>query len=323
MFNAAFARSMIAGLLVVAPCLAFSQAFPQRPLRLVVPFAAGGVTDAVARQVAEELGAALHQPVVVENKTGANGALAMEVVKQSVPDGYTLMLATVGTQAINPSLFANLRYKPEDVELVSMLTTVPQVLVVAPDRPYKSVAELVAYAKAHPGKLSYGSSGIGSAPHLAVEIFAARAGISVNHVPYRGSAQSVTDLIAGQLDFMIDPITTTQAHITSGRLRALGVSSTARLAALPDVPTIAEAGYPGYDVGVWNAVAVKSGTPGPVVEKLAGEIARILAMPKVRTRLLELGAEPVVADAARSQAFVRAEQAKYQQVIRAANIKPE
>lgn len=314
---------LLAGVAVMAPALAPAQTFPTKPLRLVVPFAAGGVTDVVARLYAEELGRGLGQPVVVENRTGANGAVAMDGVKQAPADGHTLMLATVGTHAINPALFPNLRYKPQDIEFVTMLTTVPQILVVPAASPIRSVGEFVAQAQARPGKMSYGSSGIGSAPHLAVEIFAGRAAISAVHVPYRGSSQSITDLIAGQLDFMIDPVTTTMPFIQAGRLRPLAVSTQQRLAALPEVPTIAESGYAGYDVGVWNGVAVLAGTPRPVIERLAAESARILATAEIRKRVREAGAEVFPGTPAEARAFVEAEQAKYAQAIRAAGIKAE
>ncbi len=314
---------LLAGVAALAPAFAPAQTFPAKPLRLVVPFAAGGVTDVVARLYAEELGKGLGQPVVVENRSGANGAVAMDGVKQAAADGHTLMLATVGTHAINPALFPNLRYKPQDVEFVTMLTTVPQILVVPAASPIRSVGEFVAQARARPGKMSYGSSGIGSAPHLAVEIFAGRAAISAVHVPYRGSSQSITDLIAGQLDFMIDPVTTTLPFIQSGRLRPLAVSTQQRLAALPEVPTIAESGYAGYDVGVWNGVAVLAGTPRPVIERLAAESARILASDDIRKRMRDAGAEVFPGSPADARGFVEAEQAKYAQAIRAANIKPE
>ncbi|MEK7943219.1 tripartite tricarboxylate transporter substrate binding protein [Pigmentiphaga sp. YJ18] len=300
-----------------------AQDYPDRALRLIVPFSAGGVTDLVARIYASELAKGLGQTVVVENKTGAAGAVAMDAVKQAAPDGYTLMLATIGTQAINPALLPNLRYAPGDVDYVTMLTTVPQLLVVNAKSPIRTVAELVDHAKKNPGKLSYGSSGIGSAPHLAVEIFAARAGFRAVHVPYRGSSQSITDLIAGQLDFMIDPVTTTLPYIQSGKLRALAVSTPQRLPALPDLPTIAESGYADYDVGVWNTIAVLKGTPRPVVKRLAAESARILASEPVRKRLLDVGAVPVPASPDETRAFVEREQAKYLQIVRDANLKVE
>ncbi|MBN9473875.1 MAG: hypothetical protein ABS43_24960 [Bordetella sp. SCN 67-23] len=300
-----------------------AQDYPERALRLIVPFSAGGVTDLVARIYASELAKGLGQTVVVENKTGAAGAVAMDAVKQAAPDGYTLMLATIGTQAINPALLPNLRYAPGDLDYVTMLTTVPQLLVVNAKSPIRTVAELVEHAKKNPGKLSYGSSGIGSAPHLAVEIFAARAGFRAVHVPYRGSSQSITDLIAGQLDFMIDPVTTTLPYIQSGKLRALAVSTPQRLPALPDLPTIAESGYADYDVGVWNTIAVLKGTPRPVVKRLAAESARILAAEPVRKRLLDVGAVAVPASPDETRVFVEREQAKYLQIVRDANLKAE
>lgn len=303
--------------------LAQGPAFPGRPLRLLVPFAAGGVTDVVARAYADELGQALKQPVVVENKTGANGAVAMDALKQAPADGYTMMLATVGTHAINPALFPNLRYSPDDVDYVTLLSSVPQVLVVRMESPIRSLAEFVDHARKNPGKLSFGSSGIGSAPHLAVEIFASRAGFRATHIPYRGSAQSITDLIAGQLDFMIDPVTTTLPFIRSGKLRALAISTPARLDSLPDVPTIAESGFPEFDVGVWNSIAVLKDTPKPVLERLARESATVLASDPVRRRLLEAGAQPIPASPEASRAFVAREQAKYLEIIRSANLKAE
>ncbi|MFW7347869.1 MULTISPECIES: tripartite tricarboxylate transporter substrate binding protein [unclassified Pigmentiphaga] len=320
----AFIRVLVMlGALAVFNHAAQAQDYPDRPLRLVVPFSAGGVTDLVARIYAGELGKGLGQTVVVENKTGAAGAVAMDAVKQAAPDGYTLMLATIGTQALNPALLPNLRYAPGDLDYVTMLTTVPQLLVVNAKSPIRTVAELVDHAKKHPGKLSYGSSGIGSAPHLAVEIFASRAGFRAVHVPYRGSSQSITDLIAGQLDFMIDPVTTTLPYIHSGKLRALAVSTPQRLPALPDLPTIAESGYADYDVGVWNTIAVLKGTPRPIVKRLAAESARILASEPVRKRLLEVGAVPVPASPDETRAFVEREQAKYLQIVRDANLKVE
>ncbi|RZS84122.1 Bug family tripartite tricarboxylate transporter substrate binding protein [Pigmentiphaga kullae] len=320
----AFIRVLVMlGVLAVLNPPAQAQDYPDRALRLIVPFSAGGVTDLVARIYASELAKGLGQAVVVENKTGAAGAVAMDAVKQAAPDGYTLMLATIGTQAINPALLPNLRYAPGDLDYVTMLITVPQLLVVNAKSPIRTVAELVDHAKKNPGKLSYGSSGIGSAPHLAVEIFASRAGFRAVHVPYRGSSQSITDLIAGQLDFMIDPVTTTLPYIQSGKLRALAVSTPQRLPALPDLPTIAESGYADYDVGVWNTIAVLKGTPRSVVKRLAAESARILVAEPVRRRLLDVGAVPVPASPDESRAFVEREQAKYLQIVRDANLKVE
>lgn len=311
------------GALVLFSQPALSQKYPDKPLRLIVPFSAGGVTDLVARIYASELGKSLGQTVVVENKTGAAGAVAMDAVKQAAADGYTLMLATIGTQAINPALIPTLRYSPNDLDYVTMLTTVPQLLVVNASSPIHSVAELVDHAKKNPGTLSYGSSGIGSAPHLAVEIFSSRAGFQAVHVPYRGSSQSITDLIAGRLDFMIDPVTTTLPYVQAGKLRALAVSTPERLAVLPDLPTIAESGYPDYDVGVWNTIAVTKGTPRAVIERLASDSARILSSEQIRKRLQAVGAVPFAASPEESQAFVAREQSKYKQIVRDANLKAE
>ncbi|AHG62151.1 Bug family tripartite tricarboxylate transporter substrate binding protein [Advenella mimigardefordensis] len=311
------------GALVLFSQPALSQKYPDKPLRLIVPFSAGGVTDLVARIYASELGKSLGQTVVVENKTGAAGAVAMDAVKQAAADGYTLMLATIGTQAINPALIPTLRYSPNDLDYVTMLTTVPQLLVVNASSPIHSVAELVDHAKKNPGTLSYGSSGIGSAPHLAVEIFSSRAGFQAVHVPYRGSSQSITDLIAGRLDFMIDPVTTTLPYVQAGKLRALAVSTPERLAVLPDLPTIAESGYPDYDVGVWNTIAVRKGTPRAVIERLASDSARILSSEQIRKRLQDVGAVPFAASPEESQAFVAREQSKYKQIVRDANLKAE
>jgi len=320
----------VLGRLAMAMCLAIvstptpAQSFPDRPLRLVVPFSAGGVTDIVARAAAERLSRSLGQTVVVENRTGANGAVAIDTLMQAPPDGYTLFLATIGNLAINPAVYPDLRYSTDkDFQIIGLLSSVPQLFVVGKALPVNSVDEFVAYAKANPGKLSYGSSGVGSAPHMAGAIFASRAGIQVNHIPYRGSSQSITDLIGGQLSFMIDPVTTTLPYVQSGKVRAIAVSTPHRLAALPDVPTIAESGFPGYDVGVWNAIAVRAGTPAPVVDRLVKELRAVVQDASFARQIATSGAEPLVDNPEGARRFIAAEQQKYADIIRRLKIRAE
>ena len=249
--SAGLRRRAVLALAAAAPLAAWA-AFPERPLRMVVPFPAGGAADLMARGLAQHLGERLRQQVVIDNRGGAGGTLAAELVARAPADGYTLLFATMGTQAINPALYAKLRYDPlKDFAPIALTHITPRVLVVGPSVKATTVAELIALAKARPGQLTYGSAGNGSSSHLSGALFESLAGVSLVHVPYKGSAPLLTDLLAGRVDATFDSFTVYEEHIRSGRVRALGVTSRTRMAALPQVPTLAESGLAGYEVSNW------------------------------------------------------------------------
>ena len=267
-------------------------AYPDKPIRLVVGFSAGGTTDVVARVVGKEVGEALGQPVVVENRPGAGSNIAAELVARADPDGYTLLMVAV-TSAINHTLYKNLSFDlVEDFSPVALAVRVPNVLVVHPDVKANSVAELVDLLKKNPGKHNFASSGSGTSIHMAGELFKLRAGVDVAHIPYKGSANAVTDLIGGQVDYMFDNMPSAWPHVESGKLRALAVTTAERSKTAPDLPTMQEAGFSDFDVSSWFGVIGPKGMPADVVEKLNKSIRTALAKPEVRERLEGLGAVP-------------------------------
>jgi tripartite-type tricarboxylate transporter receptor subunit TctC len=278
-------------LAALAPSLAFAQAaYPSKPVRLVVPFPAGGTTDILARAAAQKLSEAWGQQVIVDNRPGAAGNIGAELVARSVPDGYTLLMGTVGTHAINPSLYAKMPYDHvKDFAPVILVAGVPNVLVVNPGLPVNSVAELIAYAKANPGKLNFASSGSGTSIHLSGELFKTMTGVQMTHVPYRGSAPALTDLMGGQVQLMFDNLPSSLAFIKAGRLRALGVTSAGRAAALPDTPPVADT-VPGFEASSWFGILAPAGTPRDVVTKVNAETAKWLASPDAKERLAAQGA---------------------------------
>ncbi len=296
---------------------AMAQAYPVRPLRLVVPFPPGGSTDIVARLVAQKLGEALDQPMIVDNRAGAGGMIGAENVARSAPDGYSLLLASSGPIVIVPALQPKLGYDSvRDFAPVSIIATIPTMLVVNEKVPAKNVAELIALAKARPGKLNFASSGVGATPHLAGEVFKSMAGVDIGHVPYKGSAPALTDLMGGQVDMMFEQIPAVLPHVQSGKLRALAVGSAQRVAALPDLPSISESGLPGFDVVSWFGIMAPAGTPAPIVSRLRAELMKIMRMPDVSEKLASLGAEP---QASTPQAFsqtIVAELPKWAEIIR-------
>jgi tripartite-type tricarboxylate transporter receptor subunit TctC len=271
--------------------LAWAQSYPTKPIRLVVPFPAGGTTDILARAAAQKLTEAWGQTVIVDNRPGAGGNIGSELVAKSAPDGYTLEMGTVGTHAINASLYAKMPYDHvKDFVPVILVAGVPNVLVVHPSVPVHSVAELIAYAKANPGKLNFASSGSGTSIHLSGELFKVMAGVQMTHVPYKGSAPAVQDLLGGQVQLMFDNLPSSLPHIKAGKLRALAVTSATRASALPDVPTVAEAGLPGFEASSWFGVLAPAGTPPAIVAKLNAEIAKWLATPEAKEKLSAQGA---------------------------------
>ena len=273
--------------------LSCSQGYPARPLRVVVPYAAGGSTDVLARIVGQKLTEALGQPVVVDNRTGAGTLIATEIVAHAAPDGYTLLMATPPL-TVAPALCPKVPFDvARDFAAVTNIAATSNVLVVHPSVPAHSVRELVALASANPGKYTFGSSGVGGASHLAMELFRSMAGIELVHVPYKGGSLAVTDLLGGRLALMFANLTTVQAHIKSGKVRALAIGTAQRSLVVPELPTVAEAGVPGYEANNWNGVVVPAGTPRTVVERLQREIKAIVSAPDMRDKLLAAAFEPI------------------------------
>lgn len=296
-------------------------AYPSKPVRIVVPFTPGGSTDILARALGQALTEAWRQQVIVENKPGAGGSIGAEAGARAAPDGYTLLMGHIGTLAVNPTLYTNLRYKPlEDFAPIALVAMVPNVLVVHPGVAAASVGELIALAKAKPGSLTYSTGGVGSAAHLAMEYFKLRTGTDIVHIPYKGAAPAVTDLIGGQVSMTMTGAPPLLPHIRAGKLRALGVASRARLAQLPEVPTIAEAGVRDFEATQWYGLVAPARTPQPIVERLAADVRQALARPDVRQRLEAEGAQPTDLGPAGFQALIRDEIERWAKVIRAAKI---
>ncbi|HLQ24734.1 MAG TPA: tripartite tricarboxylate transporter substrate binding protein [Acidiferrobacterales bacterium] len=309
---------MIAMLLAGAALGAQAENYPSKPIKMIVPFSVGGTTDILARIIGQELTKAWGQQVIIDNRPGAGGNIGADLVAKSAPDGYTLVMGTVGTHAINASLYKKMPYDTvKDFAPITLVAAVPNVLVVHPAVPAKSVKELIEYAKANPGKLSFASSGNGTSVHLSGELFKAMAGVSMTHIPYKGSAPAIIDLMGGQVQLMFDNMPTALPHVKAGRLRALAVTSAKRSPAMPDLPTIAEAGVAGYEAESWFGVLAPAGTPSAIVTKLNGEIVRILGLPEIKERLLSQGAEPVGNSPEQFAAHITAEMAKWGNVVKA------
>src|SRR3954469_4317853 len=298
--------------LVLAAGAGAQDRYPSRPVRIVVPFAPGGSTDIFARLIGERLSAALTQPVVVENRAGAGGNIGAEAVAKATPDGYTLLMATTGVMAINNALYRKMTYDAaKDFEPVVFVASITNVLAVPAEFPARSVAELVALAKARPGQLTFASSGAGSSTHLSAELFKSLAGVDLLHVPFKGSGQALIDVIAGRVSMIFDNMPSALPHIKGGKLRALGVTGLKRSSALPDVPTIAEAGVAGYDSLSWSGLAVPAGTPAPVIRTINSETARILETSEMRAKLAEQGGEAIGGSPAQFAEHIRAEREKW------------
>ena len=304
---------------------AFAQdTYPSKPVRIIVPFPAGGVADLVPRIAADKLTKRWGQPVLVENKAGAAGNIGMAEVARSAPDGYTLGLAPTGNLTVNPTLFPNLGFDTRrDLAPVTLLAQSPNVLVVHPSVPAKNFRELVAYAKANPGKLNFASPGEGSGAHLAGELLNQEAGIRTVHVPYKGIAPAVNDLLGGQVQMMFAGISSVIQHVKAGKLVAIAIASPKRSPQLPDVPTVAESGLPGFDVTSWYGIVVRAGTPAAIVEKLRRDMAEAINAPDVQDRLAGLGLEPVGDTPAEFAAVIDAETKKWVAIVQRAGIKPQ
>ena len=310
---------LLAALLVAgAAATAQAQTYPSKPIRMIVPFPPGGTTDILARAIGAELTKAWGQPVVIENRPGAGGNIGSEAVAKSPGDGYTLLMGTVGTHGINPSLYKKMPYDAvKDFAPVTLVALVPNILVVHPSVPAKSVVELIALAKKQPGKLTYASSGNGTSIHLSGALFESLTGVQMVHVPYKGSAPAVTDLLGGQVNMMFDNMPSALPHVKAGKLRPLGVTSAKRSPAVPDVPTIAEAGVKGYEASSWFGVLAPARTPKDIVAKLNAGIAKSLGTPEMKEKLSSQGAEPVGNTPEQFGAFIRAEIDKWAKVVKA------
>jgi len=290
---------------------------------MIVTYPPGGGADAMARLIAPKLGESLGQPVLVENRAGASGTIAAELVAKASPDGYTLML-DAANHAVNPSLYPKLPYDPEKAFApVTLLVLFPNMLVVHPGFPVNSVNELIAKARAEPGKIAFASSGNGSAQHLAGELFRQRAGLDMVHVPYKGGGPALTDVMGGQVPIYFANMASGLPHVKSGKLKALATTGAKRSPAAPDLPTVAESGMPGYQVYEWNAIFAPAGTAPAVINRLQADIARVVKLPEVRERMLALGGEIVASSPADLGAWVREQTASWAKVVRAANIKAE
>jgi tripartite-type tricarboxylate transporter receptor subunit TctC len=282
----------LAALAIAAANSADAQQYPSQIIKIVVPFTAGGAVDVVARIIAPKLSEALGQPVIIENKGGAGGVLGATTVAQAAPDGYTLLVGTVSTQGTNSAVYTKLSYDPvRDFAPVVLLSKSPLLMEARPTLPAKNVREFIALAKSEPGKITFGSYGVGSINHLVAELFNSMAGIQTRHVPYRGSAPMLQDLIGGQIDYAFDGVSTSAGYVSSGTLRLLGIASAERTPVLPDAPTIAESGLPGFDNPVWFGLFAPAGTPVPIVQKLNSQMNGILAMPDVKQAFAKLGFE--------------------------------
>jgi tripartite-type tricarboxylate transporter receptor subunit TctC len=312
----------LAGAAALAAAPAFAQdTWPSQNIRLIVPFPPGAANDTLGRAVADQLSPRLGKPIIVDNRSGAGGSIGSNVVARSAPDGYTLLLGHIGTLAVNPAIYPKLPYDPvKDFEAVAMIASVTNVMVVHPSQPFHDLKSLVEFARANPNKLRYCSAGNGSAGHIVMLAFLHATGVQMEHVPYRGLAQGLNDLVAGVIDLTIGGAPTVMQLVQAGMLRALGVSGPNRLASAPDLPTIAETVAPGFDVRPWYGIAAPAGTPQAIVTRLNTEISAIVGTPVMRARLDQEGAEATPMEPAAFKAFIRSEVQRWGELIRAAGV---
>jgi tripartite-type tricarboxylate transporter receptor subunit TctC len=325
MMRALLAASLCAGWALHGIDPAHAQAYPNRPIRMVVPFPAGGPTDGMARIISDRLGAVLGQTIIVENRGGgAGGSIGAKAVATADPDGYTILITPGGSLTTGPAVHSNIGYDPVKVFTpVCLLIETPLIVAAHQDLPVKSLAEVVAYAKANPGKISWGSQGFGVAPHLLLELFKLEAGVNIVHVPYRGTAPMLAAIVAGEVQMVADPMTTSLPHVQSGKLRALAIAGTERSPKLPDVPTTVEAGYPKLNAPFWLGVVAPAGTPLAIIDKLNAAFRESLAPAETRARLAALGADIKIGTPAEFGRLLADELALWTAVVQAANIKAE
>ena len=304
--------------------LAFAQAYPSKPVKVIVAFAAGSATDILARVMAEAFSKSMGQPFVVENKPGAGGIPGTEQAKNAAPDGYTLTMCPSGPFGINPAIYSKLPYDPiKDFEPIGNIGFTPQTLVVGSQQPYRTLKEFVAAAKAKPGEIAYGSLGVGSTSHLTMEAFSTAAGIKLNHIPFKGSGEAQAQLIGGNVPAMSDTVPGVRNQVLAGKLRPLGVAIPQRSPFLPEVPTVAEQGYPGFESVGWIGLAAPAKTPPAILEKLNAEIQKMLAAPEVKEKLQQLAFTPIGGSRADFAAFIKAEIAKWSRVAKESGAKAD
>jgi tripartite-type tricarboxylate transporter receptor subunit TctC len=320
-----FLFALAVALALTAPGTALAQSYPQKPIRLIVPYTAGGAGDIFARTMAQKLGDALGHQMIVDNRPGANGIIGMELVAKAPPDGYTIVMGNSAPMVLNPSLYAKLPYdRNRDHAPITQGTLYSYILIAHPSVPAKSIDELVALARSRPGQLQYGSSGAGGANHLAGEMFKRAAKIDIVHVPFKGSAPALADVLAGHIPIMFDTIVTTMPQLKAGKVRALTVTGARRAPQVPDVPTIAEKGFPGYEVTSWQSLLAPAGTPRPIIDRLYQESVKALKMPDVIDRLATQGGNELVGNTPEAfAAVIRKEIEVYSKVIREAKIRLE
>ncbi len=303
---------------------AAAEPYPNKPIRLIVPYAAGGGTDVMARAFAQRLASALSVQIVVENRTGAGGNIAASAVAKAAPDGYTLFFGAAGPLAVNPALYDKLPFDPvKDFAPIGLVGSMALFLTVPASMPVKSVKDLVALAKAKPGQLNYASAGIGGTTHLAMEVLKTETGANLTHVPYKGTAAGVADMLGGNIQVIFDAWTSTSPHVESGKLKYLAVSTSARSTLAPQVPTMAESGFPGFNVFVWYGILAPAGTPSEVVDKLGRETLKVMAQPELKEAFARLGMEPMSGGPEQFAAFIRSETVKWAKIVRDAGAKAE
>ena len=314
---------LIAAALFAGAAIA-ATAYPDRPVRLMLPFPPGGPSDIVGRMFAQKLGESFGQQVVIDNRGGAAGTIACEIATNAAPDGYTLLQATVGTMSINPGLYQKLPYEPlRDFAPISLLTETPYLLIVNPNVPAKSVKELVALARSQPGKMNFASGGVGTGNHFSGELFRMLAGIDVVHSPYKGSGVGMNDVLAGQVQMMFINLLPAMPFVANGRLRGLGVTSAKRSIAAPDIPTIAESGFAGYQSTSWHGIVAPAKTPAPILRQLHAELAKITQQPDVKKRMAGQGTDVIGSTPEEFRKVIQTESVKWANVIKTAGIKPE
>jgi tripartite-type tricarboxylate transporter receptor subunit TctC len=310
--------------LLTLSAVALAQTYPVKPVRVVVPYTAGGSMDILSRLISQKMNEAFDQTLIIDNRTGAGGNIGTELVARAAPDGYTLLTAGIGIMAINPSLYSKLPYDPiKDFEAITLLAKMPNMLAVSPALPVKSVSELIALAKAKPGVLNYGSAGSGSNPHILAEYFKLRTNTDIQNIPYKGVPPALSDLIAGQLSMVFATVPTVLPQAKAGRIRALAVTSAKRLALVPELPTIAEAGVPDYEATQWIGMLAPAGTPKDIVAQLNARIVKTLQRADVRERLGTEMVEPVGSTPDEFRAFMKAEIARWAPVVKASGMKPD